>query len=114
MDQQPQSLNTQTPSLKGWGARDTIVLIFLILFPIIGLILMWAITQWDKKVKLIVTAVIVLIPLLVIAFLSLVVTTSLNSAREDAQDARKDIDVRQILIAQELYYGQHGQYYRAA
>jgi hypothetical protein len=65
---------------------------------------MWAITNWSKKVKLIVTAVVVVIPLLVIAFLSLVVTTSLSGARQNAQDARIHATIMQTRSLAELVH----------
>ena len=104
------------PVSKKWTAKETLTVIFLVLIPIVGLILMWVIANWSTKVKIIITVVLLLlfsIIVLVIWILSSIVLVSLGEARERARDARKYADMRQISTAQEIYYRDNEQYYQS-
>ena len=47
----------QLPAKTGWTWREILTLIFLILSPLIGVILMWTLARWSKKTKIIITLI---------------------------------------------------------
>src|SRR3989338_10562909 len=113
MDQQYPTIPPVPPApSKKWGGKETLSVVFLILLPIIGLILMWIIANWSKKVKIILTVLLPL-PIIVIGILSSIVLVSMGGAREAARDAARKADMRQMVTAQEMYYGQNDQYYKS-
>ena len=61
------------------------------------------------KIKYILVGVLgfLLIPVILVS----IVLTSLRGARSRARDARREADMRQLLVAQEIYYGDNGRYY---
>jgi len=98
---------------KEWTGKETVSVIFLVLLPIVGVILMWAIANWSKKAKIIIT-VALLLPIIAIGgILSSTVLVSMGGAREAARDAARKADMRQMVTAQEMYYGQNDQYYQS-
>lgn len=56
------------------------------------------------------TLIELLVVISVVGILSLVIITSLNSAKEKARDARRLQDIRQIQNALDMYYSDHGRY----
>lgn len=99
---------------KTWGGKETVSLVFLVLFPLVGLILMWAIANWSQKVKIIISIVLFLPFIAMIGIFASVVLVSIGGAREKAVDAVTKSDMRQIVTAQEMYYSEHSQYYQSA
>jgi|SRR3989344_6090532 len=113
MDQQYPTIPPVPPApSKKWGGKETLSVVFLILLPIIGLILMWIIANWSKKVKIILTVLLPL-PIIVIGILSSIVLVSMGGAREAARDASRKADMRQVVTAQEIYYGDDYRYYQS-
>lgn len=64
--------------------QNIISLVFLVFFPLFGLILMWLLASWSRKIKVIIT-VVYLIPLI---FIIIVVCTSLGTTRTKANEVR--------------------------
>lgn len=56
------------------------------------------------------TLIELLVVVAIVGLLSSVVLASIDSARENARDARRKADLRQIQSALELYYGDNGSY----
>lgn len=56
------------------------------------------------------TLIELLVVIAIIGILSSIVFVSLNSARSKARDAKRIADVKQLMTALELYYGQNGYY----
>lgn len=56
------------------------------------------------------TLIELLVVIAIIGLLASIVLVSLNTARQKARDARRLSDIRQILLALEMYYDQFGQY----
>jgi len=98
---------------KEWGGKETVSVVFLVLLPIVGLILMWAIANWSKKAKIILTLALLLPIIAIGGILSSIVLVSMGGAREAARDAGRKADMRQMVTAQEMYYGQNDQYYQS-
>lgn len=110
MEQQYPPTPPIPPPSKEWTWKETLSVVFLVLLPIVGLILMWAIANWSKKVKIIITLVL-LLPIIAIGILSGAVLITLEEAREAARDAKRMADMRQIAIAQDMYYAENDVYY---
>lgn len=109
----PPTPSMPSPASKEWTGKETVSVVFLVLLPIVGLILMWTIANWSKKVKIIIT-VALLLPIIAIGgILSSIVLVSMGGAREAARDAVRKADMRQIVTAQELYYMDSNQYYQS-
>jgi len=60
------------------------------------------------------TLIELLVVIAIIGILSSVVLVSLGGARSKARDAKRTSDVRQIVSAQEMYYGDNESYYTTA
>jgi len=71
---------------------------------------MWAIATWSKKIKIIITVVLVL-PTLVLT--SIIALVSIGEAKERARDAVRERDMNQIVIAQEMYHRMNDHYYQS-
>lgn len=99
------------PPSKEWTGKETLSVVFLVLFLPVGLILMWAIANWSKKVKIIITVASLLPIIAVGGILSSIVLVSMGGAREVARNAVRRADMRQIVTAQEMYYGENDTYY---
>ncbi len=56
------------------------------------------------------TLIELLVVIAIIGILSSIVLVSMGNARSQARDARRQADMRQIISAQELYYGNNSQY----
>ncbi len=89
-------------------AINIITIVCLIVFPPIGLILMWLLSDWRKKIKIIITAVIILIAISFIGFYirQVVILKSLyKELKEPIEEERKDEKVitRMEGIQRELY-----------
>lgn len=56
------------------------------------------------------TLIELLVVIAIIGLLSSIVLASLNSAREGARDAQRIANVRQVMMALELYFHDHGRY----
>jgi len=72
---------------------------------------MWAIANWSKKVKIILTVVLLLPMIAIGGILSSIVLVSMGGAREAARDASRKADMRMMVTAQEMYYGESDAYY---
>jgi len=94
-------------SSKEWTWKETLTVIFLVLSPLIGLILMWVLANWSRKAKIIITLVLLLGSIIV----SGISYTSLSSTRKAARDAVRKADMYQIVTAQEMYYAENDAYY---
>ncbi|KKU86520.1 MAG: hypothetical protein UY15_C0008G0021 [Parcubacteria group bacterium GW2011_GWA2_47_9] len=57
------------------------------------------------------TLIELLVVIAIIGILSSIVLVSMGTAREQARDARRMADMRQIVSAQELFYGDNNRYY---
>jgi hypothetical protein len=112
MDQNFQQFQGQPPVEKKESEwKNILTIIFLVLSPIVGLILMWLLAEWGRKTKRIVTLALG-IPWGV-AFLGIlagIALVSLGGSREAARDARRTANVRQISFAAELYWQENGVY----
>ncbi|RLC34647.1 MAG: hypothetical protein DRZ76_02335 [Candidatus Nealsonbacteria bacterium] len=105
-----------SPQPKGGSWKNVLTIVFLILFLPVGLILMWTIANWSKKAKIIVTVVLLaaIIPLIaIVGILSSIILVSIKGVKEVAGDAARKADMRQIVIAQEMYYEMNDQYYQS-
>jgi len=78
----------QQPEQKNGDWKNVIAIIFLVVFTPLGLILMWAIADWTKKVKVITTVLLLLSSLLVVILVSIMAVTSFKGASSKASDAR--------------------------
>ena len=66
MDQESTNIPQNLPPQKEEQWKDIISIIFLIVLPFIGLILMWLLASWSKKTKVVITLVITIIPIIMI------------------------------------------------
>lgn len=60
------------------------------------------------------TLIELLVVIAIIGILASIVLVSMGNARQKARDARRQADMRQIVSAQELVYGDDGGYYESA
>ncbi len=107
----PASLPSQQPNQQ--KIINVITIITLIFFWPVGLILMWLLTSWRKKTKIIITIAIMLIVILLVGVQVWLTTSSLGEARKAARDAMRKADMRMIATAQEMYYGEDWRYYQS-
>jgi len=84
-----------------------ITIIFLFIMPLVGLILTWAIAPWSRKVKSIITAFFLVIPLIGIL---LMIIFSLGGARQAAVDASIVSQMVTIRGEAEVYYSINNSY----
>jgi type II secretory pathway pseudopilin PulG len=92
--------------------KNILTIIFLVLIPLVGIILMWVLATWSKKTKIIVTAILAVpIAIAVVGILASIVLVSMGGAREAARDAIRQVDMRQIVAAQEMYFTEHDAYF---
>lgn len=92
--------NQQTES---W--RSIVTILFLFFSPIIGIILTWAISNWTKKVKILVTVLYGGFIVIVIGgILAATVLLGMSSARVKARDAMVKNNLRTVSSALEFYY----------
>ena len=110
MDQQ-YSTNPPAPpsSSKKWTWKETLTVICLVLIFPLGLILMWAIANWSKTVKIIITLLLI-IPIVMIGILISTVAVSLQGARDAARDASIGSQMSMILVAAEMYNMEESSY----
>jgi len=78
----------QQPEQKNGDWKNIIAIIFLVIFTPLGLILMWAIADWTKKVKVVITIILLLPILLVVFLMSTITVTSFQGASSRASDSR--------------------------
>ncbi len=93
--------------------RNILTIVFLVLSPLIGLILMWWLSDWGRKTKRIVTLALgipVAIAILGVIFSIILVSFGGGGAREIARDARREADVRMISTALEMYFSDNNVY----
>jgi len=60
------------------------------------------------------TLIELLVVIAIIGILASIVLVSMGGARKQARDARRKADMRQIVAAQEMYYGNNDRYYTSA
>ncbi len=103
--QQPEQSQPAPQKTETWKSALTIIL--LIIFPIIGLILMWFITNWSKTVKWIITILGILIMVIVVPIILLSVLTigSLGESRSKGFDARVASDLNSLQPPLEMHRG---------
>ena len=106
----PQDLSLQKE--EQW--KDIISIVFLIVFPFIGLILMWLLASWSKKTKVVITLVITIIPVIMIVTIigtTMVAVDSVEDVKDMARDAARRTDMNIINTTQESYHMMNNQYY---
>ncbi len=82
---------------KEWGGKETLSVVFLVLFLPIGLILMWTLANWSKKAKVIIT-IVLLLPIITIDIIIATLTGVLSGAVERGHDACIITQMGQIRI----------------
>jgi len=90
--------------------KNIIAIVFLVLLPIVGLILMWLLATWSKKTKIIVTVVLLIGWLSIMGIQGLIVWRSLGKARERAKEARAMAEMMHIRTAAEIIDVEEGSY----
>ncbi|MBA7596523.1 hypothetical protein ES703_03497 [subsurface metagenome] len=60
------------------------------------------------------TLIELLVVIAIIGILSSIVLVSMGGARKSARDATRKADMRQIITAQEMYYGEHDAYFTSS
>jgi len=106
MDQESTNIPQNLPPQKEEQWKDIISIIFLI-FPFIGLILMWLLASWSKKTKVVIT--------LVITIISVIMIVTIIGIEEDersrTRDSMRRVDMSNIIFLQILHHTRYGQYY---
>ena len=114
MNQESIKMPQDLPSQKEEQWKNIISIIFLIVLPFIGLILMWLLASWSKKTKAIITFVIILVFVIVIAIFigsAGVAIDQTGDLLEETRDITRKHDMRTISDAQQLYRMHNNQYY---
>jgi len=105
----PQQPNNQQPiSQKTEGWKIALTIIFLIFMPVVGIILLWLITNWSKTAKWIITIIIIIIILLLVP--AIIVIEALSSARYKARDVSAQATLSSLPPVLELYRDDHYKY----
>ena len=103
-----------SPEQKEAEWKNILSIVFLVLFPLVGLILMWLLTSWSRKTKVIITAALGIIAIIpIIGILASIILVYMGETREAARDMRRKAEMRMIVAAQEMYYGTNDQYYQS-
>ena len=88
MNQEPiktsSNLPLQEQKKEEW--KNILTIIFLALFPLVGLILMWLLASWSKKTKIIITAILGAIIIISIGIVAIMTIININRARTMAKN----------------------------
>jgi len=108
---------TQAPTEEPFKNKNNInwiniiAIIFLFCIPPLGIILMWILTKWSKKIKIIITTIFIL--LIIIPFLGIFLNlslSSLNYSKEKEKDVIVQTGMKQIQAIAEIIYKEEGSY----
>jgi len=114
MNQESIKMPQDLPSQKKEQWKDIISIIFLIVFPFIGLILMWLLASWSKKTKVVITLVIIIVSVIMIVTIigmTMVAIDLGEDARSRTRDSMRRGDMSNIIFLQILHHTRYGQYY---
>lgn len=115
MDQEPlKTIQPSTlPEKKEEEWKNVLSIVFLVAFPILGLILTWLLATWTKKTKSIITVVFIgIFVLIILIYTSLFIffQKGITTASLSARDSKRLADISQIRAALESYYGDKGSF----
>lgn len=112
----PPAATTATSSQSSGGTSDaaTIGTIVALIFATpIGIILMWTITKWSKKLKWLLTVLLLILPVItILGMVAVVVLSSINPSAqiERGQATALRSDVEQIMTAADRYQSENGSF----